>query len=49
MLNDVSTLPTFQDLALIEPVLKALEDVGYETPSPIQAQVIPHMLLGKDV
>ncbi|MDO9103903.1 MAG: DEAD/DEAH box helicase [Methylovulum sp.] len=49
MLNDVSTLPSFRDLALIEPVLKALEDVGYETPSPIQAQVIPHMLQGKDV
>jgi ATP-dependent RNA helicase DeaD len=30
-------------------LLKALEDVGYETPSPIQAQVIPHMLQGKDV
>lgn len=49
MLNDVSTLPSFRDLALTEPVLKALEDVGYETPSPIQAQVIPHMLAGKDV
>jgi ATP-dependent RNA helicase DeaD len=49
MLNDVSTLPSFRDLALTESVLKALEDVGYETPSPIQAQVIPHMLAGKDV
>jgi ATP-dependent RNA helicase DeaD len=49
MSNDVSTLPTFRDLALIDPVLKALEDVGYETPSPIQAQVIPFMLQGKDV
>ncbi len=49
MSNDVSTLPTFRDLALIDPVLNALEDVGYETPSPIQAQVIPFMLQGKDV
>ncbi|MGZ8136043.1 MAG: DEAD/DEAH box helicase [Methylococcaceae bacterium] len=49
MSNDVSTLPSFRDLALIEPLLKALEDVGYETPSPIQAQVIPLMLQGKDV
>jgi ATP-dependent RNA helicase DeaD len=49
MSNDVSTLPSFRDLALIDPVLKALDDVGYETPSPIQAQVIPHMLQGKDV
>ncbi len=49
MTNDVSTLPSFRDLALIEPLLKALDDVGYETPSPIQAQVIPFMLQGKDV
>ena len=49
MSNDVSPLPTFRDLALIEPLLKALDDVGYETPSPIQAQIIPHMLQGKDV
>jgi len=49
MSNDVSTLPSFRDLALNELLLKALDDVGYETPSPIQAQVIPHMLQGKDV
>ncbi|MDP3010073.1 MAG: DEAD/DEAH box helicase [Methylococcales bacterium] len=49
MTNDVSTLPSFRDLALSEPLLKALNDVGYETPSPIQAQVIPFMLQGKDV
>lgn len=49
MSNDVSPLPSFRDLALIDPVLKALDDVGYETPSPIQAQVIPLMMQGKDV
>lgn len=49
MSNDVSPIPSFHDLALIEPVLKVLDDVGYETPSPIQAKVIPHMLKGKDV
>ncbi|WP_027156839.1 DEAD/DEAH box helicase [Methylobacter luteus] len=49
MSNDVSTLPSFRDLALSEPVLRALDDVGYETPSPIQAQTIPHLLAGKDV
>ena len=49
MSNDVSTLPSFRDLALIEPVLRALNDVGYETPSPIQAQTIPLILNGKDV
>jgi ATP-dependent RNA helicase DeaD len=49
MSNDVSTLPSFRDLALSEPVLRALDDVGYETPSPIQAQTIPHLLAGRDV
>jgi ATP-dependent RNA helicase DeaD len=47
--DDASPTPSFHDLDLIEPVLKVLDDVGYETPSPIQARVIPHMLKGKDV
>nr|WP_202626592.1 DEAD/DEAH box helicase [Steroidobacter agaridevorans] len=41
--------PTFSDLALGDAVLKALQDVGYESPSPIQAATIPHLLAGKDV
>jgi ATP-dependent RNA helicase DeaD len=49
MSNDSPQVPSFHDLALIEPVLKVLDDVGYETPSPIQARVIPFMLEGKDV
>ena len=49
MSDSVSLLPSFRDLALTEPVLKALDTVGYETPSPIQAQIIPHILAGKDV
>ncbi|WP_031435568.1 DEAD/DEAH box helicase [Methylomarinum vadi] len=40
---------SFQDLGLSTPVLKALESVGYETPSPIQAQIIPFILAGRDV
>ena len=44
-----STLPSFQDLDLIPPVLKAVQNAGYETPSPIQAQIIPFMLQGRDV
>lgn len=39
----------FADLGLAENVLKAVEAVGYETPSPIQAQSIPHLLAGKDI
>lgn len=41
--------PLFSDLHLPEPVLKALVELGYETPSPIQAQCIPLLLDGKDV
>jgi ATP-dependent RNA helicase DeaD len=40
---------TFRDLGLGEQVLKALSDVGYETPSAIQAATIPTLLEGRDV
>ena len=40
---------TFSDLGLSAEVLKALADVGYETPSPIQARTIPPLLEGRDV
>jgi ATP-dependent RNA helicase DeaD len=39
----------FQQLALSEPVMRALADVGYESPSPIQAATIPHLLAGRDL
>jgi ATP-dependent RNA helicase DeaD len=39
----------FAALGLSEPVLQALRDVGYESPSPIQLQAIPPMLAGRDV
>ena len=42
-------MTTFADLGLSEPVLQALRDVGYESPSPIQEQAIPELLQGKDV
>ena len=41
--------PTFAALQLPPPVLAALSDVGYETPSPIQAACIPHLLAGRDL
>ncbi|RIJ56865.1 ATP-dependent RNA helicase, partial [Clavibacter lycopersici] len=40
---------TFSDLGLSDQVLKALKDVGYETPSAIQAATIPSLLSGRDV
>jgi ATP-dependent RNA helicase DeaD len=42
-------MSTFADLGLSEPTLKALRDVGYESPSPIQEQAIPSVLEGRDV
>jgi ATP-dependent RNA helicase DeaD len=39
----------FSDLGLSDAVLKALKDVGYETPSAIQAATIPPLLAGRDV
>ncbi|MEL7353963.1 MAG: DEAD/DEAH box helicase [Cyanobacteria bacterium P01_A01_bin.116] len=40
---------SFQDLALIDPVLRALNDAGYENPTPIQAQTIPPLIDGRDI
>lgn len=39
----------FNDLGLAEPVLKAVVELGYESPSPIQAQAIPILLKGRDL
>jgi ATP-dependent RNA helicase DeaD len=40
---------SFRDLKLPESLLAALDEVGYETPTPIQAQTIPHLLKGLDL
>ena len=40
---------TFQDLELIEPIKKALQEEGYTTPTPIQAKAIPVILENKDL
>jgi ATP-dependent RNA helicase DeaD len=42
-------IESFRDLDLPAPLLSALADVGYETPSPIQAACIPHLLAGRDL
>src|SRR3954452_21193351 len=39
----------FTELGLSAPLLAALDDVGYESPSPIQEEAIPPMLEGRDV
>ncbi|AXO89972.1 ATP-dependent helicase [Pseudomonas parafulva] len=40
---------TFAKLGLIEPLLRTLEQLGYCTPTPVQAQAIPAVLAGRDL
>lgn len=42
-------MTTFADLGLSEELLKAVEETGYTTPTPIQEQAIPQVLRGRDV
>jgi ATP-dependent RNA helicase RhlE len=39
----------FTDLGLAEPLLRAVREQGYDTPTPIQAQAIPAVLKGGDL
>ncbi|ROP83330.1 ATP-dependent RNA helicase RhlE [Stella humosa] len=39
----------FSDLGLAAPIMKALAEEGYVTPTPIQAQAIPYVLAGRDL
>ena len=40
---------SFQDLGIAPSILRALTDMGFEEPSPIQVQAIPLLLAGRDV
>ena len=40
---------TFNELNLSAPVLRAVAQAGYESPSPIQAAAIPPVLAGRDL
>src|SRR5918997_4526959 len=42
-------MTTFADLGLSDQLLQALNDVGYDAPSPIQEQAIPYLFEGRDV
>jgi len=44
-----TSVDSFADLGLSESLLKTLSEIGYETPSPIQAQCIPVLLDGRDM
>jgi len=51
MTTDIETgpSPTFKELNLSKYIIKALDEVGYEKPTPIQAQTIPLLIAGNDV
>jgi ATP-dependent RNA helicase RhlE len=42
-------MPSFTDLGLDEPLVRAVADLGYDTPTPIQVQAIPSLLTGRDL
>ena len=41
---------TFQELGVAEPILRAIDELGFATPMPVQEAVIPYLLgVGNDV
>jgi ATP-dependent RNA helicase DeaD len=48
-MSSIDSAPTFTQLGLSAPVLQAVQDAGYEAPSPIQAESIPLLLAGHDM
>lgn len=46
---EAAATPGFAELGLSENVVRAVADAGYTTPTPIQAQAIPYVLMGRDV
>ena len=42
-------LTSFSDFNLLEPLQRAVQEEGYRTPTPIQAEAIPHILAGRDL
>lgn len=49
MTLDTDDVKTFKEFGLIDELIKAIDDVGYETPSPIQLKTIPVLLEGRDI
>jgi ATP-dependent RNA helicase RhlE len=46
---ETPALTAFADLALTAPLMQAVQESGYERPTPIQARAIPHLLQGRDL
>ena len=41
-------MKTFEELRIAEPILRAIQELGYEVPMPVQEEVIPILLEGND-
>lgn len=48
-MSATDVVPAFDELGLADSLITALREVGYEQPSPIQAEAIPPLLKGKDL
>src|SRR6266540_528541 len=46
---DLPAVESFEELNLSEPLMRAVKEAGYESPTPIQARAIPVLLAGKDL
>jgi ATP-dependent RNA helicase DeaD len=49
MIMSETSMPCFADFAIAPPLLQAIDEAGYESPSPIQVQSIPPLLEGRDL
>jgi|GEM_PF-14176 len=47
--RDPNDLPAFSELGLSEPIARAIRELGFESPTPIQARSIPVLLTGRDL
>jgi ATP-dependent RNA helicase RhlE len=47
--TEETQIPSFRELRLAGPLLRAVSDEGYERPTPIQVRAIPHLLAGRDL
>ena len=48
-MSEQTPTPQFTELGLPDPILRSLKQLGYETPSPIQAQSIPAVMQGNNI
>jgi ATP-dependent RNA helicase DeaD len=48
-MTSLNSATSFEQLSLAQPILQALREIGYEAPSPIQAESIPRLLEGRDL